>query len=343
MSLFSKHLIPPATFSIGPVRSSRLILPLLVMLLTGCLTSPPPRGVDPQVSDPQQTSAPSGQNLETIRALSQLNNLEEELKRLRNTVEEMQYQQENADRRQQDSYQDIDRRLLVLERNAPRPSGSITGEQPLSPSGQVLAEGQIGRYNQQDGQQGGQQYDQNDESVANQSDDPDSYQDGFQNGGEPSAQAPVSGQDTAPDSPRYSVADGTDSRGVTVTEQQAYDSAFESLKQSRYEDAIEEFRTIVNTWPDSDLADDSLYWMSEANYVNRRFEVALNGFEDLVLRYPDSSRVPEAMLKIGYIQYDIGAYDKAADTFQEILSRFPGHQVTASAETRLRRIQQTIQ
>lgn len=82
---------------------------------------------------------------------------------------------------------------------------------------------------------------------------------------------------------------------------------------------------------------------SEAYYVNREFEAALNGFRQLVEGYPDSSRLPEAMLKIGYIQYDIGAYDEAASTFQDILSRFPGHQVTVSAETRLRRIQQTIQ
>ena len=49
------------------------------------------------------------------------------------------------------------------------------------------------------------------------------------------------------------------------------------------------------------------------------------------------------MLKVGYIQYDIGAYDQAAKTFEDILVQFPGHQVTVSAETRLRRIKQTIQ
>ena len=115
------------------------------------------------------------------------------------------------------------------------------------------------------------------------------------------------------------------------------------LKQSRYQDAVEQFQAMVNTWPDSPLADDALYWMAEANYVNREFEAALNGFRAVVERYPDSARLPEAMLKVGYIQYDIGAYDQAATTFRDILARFPGHQVTVSAETRLRRIEQTIQ
>ena len=136
---------------------------------------------------------------------------------------------------------------------------------------------------------------------------------------------------------------GTAPAAFHLSEQDAYDTAFESLKQSRYQDAISQFQGLVNTWPESELADDALYWMSEANYVNREFEAALNGFRDLVQRYPDSSRVPEAMLKVGYIQYDIGAYDQAAKTFEDILVRFPGHQVTVSAETRLRRIKQTIQ
>ena len=113
--------------------------------------------------------------------------------------------------------------------------------------------------------------------------------------------------------------------------------------RANIKDAINQFQSLVNTWPNSQLADDAMYWISEANYVNREFEVALNGFRTLVQNYPDSSRLPEAMLKVGYIQYDIGAYDQAAETFQDILTRFPGHQVTVSAETRLRRIQQTIQ
>jgi tol-pal system protein YbgF len=130
---------------------------------------------------------------------------------------------------------------------------------------------------------------------------------------------------------------------VTLDEQNAYEQAFDLLKQSRYEDAILGFQTLVDTWPTSQLADDAYYWMSEARYVNREFEHALSGFRTVVSRYPDSQRVPEALLKIGYIQYDIGAYEDAAETFRDILARFPGHQVTVSAQTRLRRIEQTIQ
>lgn len=312
--------------------SSALILGPLALI--GCASSQS----SPEVTKAAQTAQdPSPQNIEMIRALSQVNDLKEELKLLRNAVEEMQFQQANAERRQQDLFQDIDRRLLAVE--ASDGQREILGQGPatLSASGQVLAEGQTTGSRQtgsfQTGSQQGsdviagtQQPDMTSTVVSDQPQQIDSV----------TVSSAVQNK-TVPDLA------GTGSSSVSMTEQQAYDAAFELLKQSRYEDAIEQFQALVNTWPQSQLADDALYWMSEANYVNREFEAALNGFRAVVERYPDSSRLPEAMLKVGYIQYDIGAYEQAAQTFQDVLTRFPGHQVTVSAETRLRRIQQTIQ
>ena len=300
-------------------------------LLTACETVEP----IPEVVDAAEASGPepvSPVNIEMIRALSELNALKEELKLLRNSVEELQFQQENANRRQQDSFQDIDRRLLVLERNEgvrqEQAARDAAAQLPLTPSQEILLEGQIS--------QGALTLDpplsttpENtiDEGLGSSSTD----------SGTPINTVSVSNASTTESNPTQST------KSVTLSEQDAYDAAFELLKQSRYQDAIEAFQDMVGTWPASQLADDALYWMSEANYVNREFEAALNGFRIIVESYPDSTRLPEAMLKVGYIQYDIGAYDSAAETFQDILTRFPGHQVTVSAETRLRRIKQTIQ
>jgi len=271
-----------------------------------------------------------------IRALSELTALKEDLKQMRNSVEQMQFQQENATRRQEDLFQDIDRRLLSLEdrmENASLQSRSPVTD-PNAPvlvdpnSGQLLVEGQTGAGI----------------TAANQA-----SQIAGQTAGSSTQVDTVTVVDAAPSLPenasQVGQASGSDqgATSVSLSEQQAYEAAFDLLKQSRYEDAIKQFDALVNTWPNGELADDSLYWKSEANYVNREFEAALQGFRSIVERYPDSSRLPEAMLKVGYIQYDIGAYDQAAATFQDILTRFPGHQVTVSADTRLRRIQQTIQ
>ena len=285
----------------------------------------------------QPVQPPPQPNFEMIRAFYELTALKEELKVLRNRVEEMHFKQEIASRRQQDLILDMDRRLTDLEQNQqeflarlealesappPLPGGALAGGGPVEDDSTDVPTG-------------------TGETVAGQSppDEAPEGDDGQAGSAEPVTTVTVSSARPGPDA--TPVGSGTGS--VSLNEQDAYDTAFDALKQSRYQDAIEQFQALVNTWPESQLADDSLYWMSEAYYVTREFEAALNGFRSLVQRYPGSSRVPEAMLKVGYIQYDIGAYDQAAKTFEDILARFPGHQVTVSASIRLRRIKQTIQ
>ncbi len=312
--------------------SAHSLLSLLMtgtLVLSGCATNQPA----PKVQEAGQTvQDPPQQNVEMIRALSQINDLKEELKLLRNAVEEMQFKQDNAERRQQDLLQDIDRRLLALEDAEKTRGASIRQSSTIPQSGQILEQGQIGT-----GDVGARTT----EGISDQSQQSEVAT--TATGDQAPAQVDSVTVNSAVPGTSVTGSDVSGSTSVSMTEQQAYESAFDMLKQSRYQDAIEQFQALVNTWPESQLADDALYWMSEANYVNREFEAALNGFRAVVERYPDSSRLPEAMLKVGYIQYDIGAYEQAAQTFQDILARFPGHQVTVAAETRLRRIQQTIQ
>ena len=131
--------------------------------------------------------------------------------------------------------------------------------------------------------------------------------------------------------------------GASTSQQKRYDKALNLLKRGKHKDAIKEFNALLDNSPDGELADDAYYWMSEARYVNREFQTALGGFRTVTSRFPNSPRVPEALLKIGHIQYDLGNYADAARTFRDVLKRFPDHDVVVSAETRLRRIEQTIQ
>ena len=291
---------------------STILISSCIIALSGCSSvskNEPPAPTPVVVEQPQ--------NQEVLRALSQLSEIKNELKLLRNTVEELQFETENGKRRQQDLYQDLDRRLVDMERN----------QRVINPQVQ---------YINGDNEQAGDEL-----AVIN-----SNAENSTTNTNSASASQVLivdsNPQETSETDNTNTIAIAS-SDSVSLDEQNAYDQAFELLKQSRYEDSIVAFQNLADTWPGSQLADDAYYWMSEARYVNREFEYALSGFRTVVSRYPDSQRVPEALLKVGYIQYDIGAYDDAANTFRDILARFPGHQVTVSAQTRLRRIEQTIQ
>lgn len=276
--------------------------------------------------------APAAASPETVRALEQLTELKEELKRLLNAVEEIQFDRDRADAaqetarwQQQNLFQDMDRRLLKLEQDTRLLLSQPVRLQPpaaapvVAPAIEPVVPG-IG-----------------DSAIA-------------LDGGEPADTASAADRSDAPGDAaaggEIGDADGAEAlpaETVTVQEQAAYDRAFGLLKQSRYDDAIAAFAQLADTWPNGQLADDALYWKSEAQYVNREYEAALEGFETVVTRYPDSARLPEALLKTGTIRHEIGAYPEAERVFRDILQRFPDHQVGTMARLRLGRAPYTTQ
>ena len=125
---------------------------------------------------------------------------------------------------------------------------------------------------------------------------------------------------------------------VTLGEQDAYDQAFNMLKQSRYAEAAEEFANFLRQYQNSQLTDDAWYWMAEAHYVTRDFERALIGFNTVVSYFLNSPRIPASRLKIGYIQYETSDYEGSRETLTQLLRDFPAHRVAVSAEARLKKM-----
>ncbi len=116
---------------------------------------------------------------------------------------------------------------------------------------------------------------------------------------------------------------------------EVYDNAFRTLRQGKYEDAIIEFNALVENYPTSELVDDALYWIAEANYVTKNLDIALMGFEQIIRDYPDNRRAAEAMLKIGYIYYDQQDYEQAQSYLMEVMERYPASRSAFSANRRL--------
>ena len=106
------------------IHLKRLLMTSLVgiPLLAGCTSTQPEP--EPVVQQPDPV------NQEVLKALSDLSEIKQELKKLRNSVEELQFESENAKRRQQDLYQDLDRRLVGIERNQTALTGGtlVTGD-----------------------------------------------------------------------------------------------------------------------------------------------------------------------------------------------------------------------
>ncbi len=125
---------------------------------------------------------------------------------------------------------------------------------------------------------------------------------------------------------------------VSVSEEEAYDAAFDLLKQSFYADAAVAFAQFIQLFPTSELTDDAWYWMGEARFVTREFSQSFGAFQNVINKFMDSPRIPASYLKVGYIQYEYGAYMKARETLNFVVSSFPNHRVVVNAKARLEKM-----
>lgn len=123
-----------------------------------------------------------------------------------------------------------------------------------------------------------------------------------------------------------------------VAEQNAYQQAFNLLKEGRYGPASEAFKGFLSEYPQGKYADNAQYWLGEAYYVTRQFEPAIKEFRALVQNHPTSAKRTHAMLKIGYINDELGQSLEAQRILTELATRHPNTTAARLARERLQRI-----
>jgi len=125
---------------------------------------------------------------------------------------------------------------------------------------------------------------------------------------------------------------------ASASEQESYNTAFNALKDGRYEQAAGAFSQFLSAFPASNLADNAKYWYAETFYVRRQFAEALSTFEAVVKEYPDSRKTPDALLKIGYCNYELGQWSQAKSALTQVGQRFPDSTAARLASQRLDKI-----
>lgn len=157
--------------------------------------------------------------------------------------------------------------------------------------------------------------------------------------------APVPSATGAPGTPSTATsptASGSPTQVAVVSPQtqqlqrEAYDRAFNLLKDGRYELAIASFKAYLETYPNADYADNAQYWLGEANYAQRRYDVALQEFNKVLDNFPKSSKRADAMLKMGFSYIELGKTDDAEAVLSNIVTMFPD---TTAARLAKKRIQ----
>jgi tol-pal system protein YbgF len=244
------------------------------LLATGCSTLSPTE--DPVALRMQDLEARLiriervVENQSLVQLSTEVDRLRSEAAALRGQLETLRFETENSDSRQRELYVDVDRRLQTLE-TAPRAFAPAPSERaPSSPS--------------------------------------------F---GAPSEAPPIVAQRPA----------GSD--------QQNYQAAFDMISARRYAEAGTAFETFLTQFPTSPLADNAQYWLAETYYVRSQFQEALPEFRKVIEQYPQSAKLPDALLKVGYCQIELGDRSAARSSLQEVMRQFPDTTAARLASQRL--------
>ena len=121
-------------------------------------------------------------------------------------------------------------------------------------------------------------------------------------------------------------------------EQQAYQDAFNLLRELRYDKATLAFRDFLSKYPNGRYAHIAQYWLGEASYAQGKFKQAIKDYQALIDTYPNSPKLAEAMLKIGYSQYELKNYKAAQTSLEQLIKSYPGTTEAGQAKNLLKKI-----
>ncbi|XOV78565.1 MAG: tol-pal system protein YbgF [Aestuariibacter sp.] len=129
-----------------------------------------------------------------------------------------------------------------------------------------------------------------------------------------------------------------------VSESDAYDNAVNLiLKEKRYDDAIPEFRSFLENYPQSSYASNAHYWLGQLLFNKREWSQAESHFDQVVRYYPDSTKRADSILKLGVIAQKRSNIARATQLFEQVIAEYPNASEKRLAETRLRSIKQDQQ
>jgi tol-pal system protein YbgF len=128
------------------------------------------------------------------------------------------------------------------------------------------------------------------------------------------------------------------SEAVAAEPRQLYDQAYLDLSRGNFDLAKGGFEEYLRLYPDTELADNALYWLGEADYVQHDYRSAIEKFQEVEKRYPQGNKVPSALFKIGLCQVQLKQKQKARETFRRIMDSYPGSPEAAQSKDRLQEL-----
>lgn len=125
-------------------------------------------------------------------------------------------------------------------------------------------------------------------------------------------------------------------RANPADEQISYLSAYELVKNKRYDEALQAMLAFVAQYPQGGYTANAQYWLGELYMVDKKYNEAIEHFDIVLKQFPSSSKSSASLLKIGYALAASGKKDEARSRLIQVIKTYPDTQTAKLAQSKLK-------
>ncbi len=110
--------------------------------------------------------------------------------------------------------------------------------------------------------------------------------------------------------------------------------AWSQYRAGNYDEAADTYRTLITSYPDSDLAGEAKFRIGECYFVQGKYVEAIAEYEKKLASFPEDTFSSESQYRIAESYEKLGNKELAVEAFQKTLREYP--QSIAAARIHLR-------
>ena len=95
------------------------------------------------------------------------------------------------------------------------------------------------------------------------------------------------------------------------------------------------FKQYLEAFPETDLADNAIYWIGECFYRQQKFVEAIAEYDRVLKQFPRSDKTASALLKKGFALLEQGQKKDGIAQLQSVVKTFPSSDEANLAKQRL--------
>ncbi len=124
-------------------------------------------------------------------------------------------------------------------------------------------------------------------------------------------------------------------RGNPADEQISYLSAYELVKNKEFDKAVMAMKSFIQHYPRGGYTANAHYWLGELYMTKKAFPDAIEQFETVLNTFPSSSKSSASSLKLGYALAASGQKDSARERLKAVIRDYPNTHAAQLAASKL--------